>query len=83
MEAYIRFNTAHEVYKLDGEVPKTIMPGETSHISQFYNLEWFELVMFQDETAPFPGDMLKLGHYVGPNKDIGSAMTAQFLTENG
>ena len=46
LEAYIRFNTAHDIYKLDGEVPKTVMSGETSDISQFYKLEWVEWVMF-------------------------------------
>ena len=29
LEAYIRFNTAHEIYKLDREVPKTVISGET------------------------------------------------------
>ena len=46
LEAYIRSNTAHEIYKLDGEVPKTVMFGETSDISQFCELEWFKWVMF-------------------------------------
>ena len=45
-EAYIRFNTAHEIYKLDREVPKTVMSGKTSDISQFCTLEWFKWVMF-------------------------------------
>ena len=36
LEAYIRTNTAHEIYKLDGEVPKT--SDKTSDISQFYKL---------------------------------------------
>ena len=27
--------------------------------------------------------MLKLDHYLGPNIDIGQAMTAKILTENG
>ena len=42
LEAYIRSNTAHKIYKLDEEVPKTVMSGETSDISQFCKLEWFE-----------------------------------------
>ena len=46
LEAYIRSNTAHDIYKLDGEVPKTVTSGETSDISQFCNLKWFEGVMF-------------------------------------
>ena len=46
LEAYIRSNTAHEIYKLDGEVPKTVMSGEISNISQFCKLEWFQWIMF-------------------------------------
>ena len=53
-EAYIRSNTAHDIYKLNGEVPKTVMSGETSNIGQFCELEWFEWVMYQDKTAPLP-----------------------------
>ena len=37
LEAYIRSNTAHDIYKLDREVPKTVMTGETLDISQFAN----------------------------------------------
>ena len=33
LEAYIRSNTVHEIFKLDGDVPKTVMAGETSNIS--------------------------------------------------
>ena len=39
LEAYIRSNTAHDIYKLDGEVAKTVMSGETSDISQFCEFE--------------------------------------------
>ena len=83
MEAYIRSNTAHYTYKLDGEIPKTVMSGKTSDISLFCKLEWFEWVMFEDETAPFPDDVLKLSNYLGPSIDVGPAMTATILTENG
>ena len=31
----------------------------------------------------FPNDMLKLGHYIGPSRDVGPAMTTEILTENG
>ena len=46
LESYIRSNIAHGTYKLDGEVPETIMSGKTSNISQFCEFEWFERVMF-------------------------------------
>ena len=83
LEDYIRSNTAHKIYKLDGEVPKTVMSGETSDISQLCKLEWFKWVMFQEETALSLDDVLKLGHYLGPSIDVGQAMTAKILTENG
>ena len=60
----IRSNTAHEIYKFDGEVPKTVMSGKTSDISQFFELEWFEWVMFRDEPALLLDDVLKLGCYL-------------------
>ena len=59
------------------------MPGETSDNSQFCELECFKCVMFQDESAPFPDDVLKLGHYLGPNIDVSPVMTTEILTENG
>ena len=76
LEAYIRFNTFHNIYKLD-------MSCETSGISQVFKLKWFEWVMFCDETAPFPDDMLKLSLYLGPSIDVGLAMTTKIITENG
>ena len=46
LEAYIRSNAAHEIYKLDQEVPKMVMSGKTSDISQFYEIKWFKWVLF-------------------------------------
>ena len=65
------------------KVPKPMISGGTSDISKFCELEWFKWVMFQDETAPFPDDVMTLGHYLGPSADISPAMTTKILTENG
>ena len=46
LESYIRSNTVHGIYKLDGEVPETIMSGMILDISQFCEFEWFKWVMF-------------------------------------
>ena len=62
MEAYIKSNSAHDISKVDGEVPETVMSGVTSVISQFCELVWFKWVMFHEEIARFPGDMLKLSY---------------------
>ena len=39
--------------------------------------------MFRDTAIPFPGDKYVLGRYLGPSIDIGPAMTAKILKENG
>ena len=59
------------------------MFGKTSDISQFCKLERFKWVIFWDKTAPFQDNMLKLGHFLCPSIDIGPAMAAKILTENG
>ena len=46
LEAYIMSNSAHNIYKLQGEAPKAVMSGEASDISRFCKLEWFEWVVF-------------------------------------
>ena len=45
LEAYIRSNTGHEMYKLDGEVPNAVMSDGTSDMSQFWKQDLFEWVM--------------------------------------
>ena len=83
MEAYTGSNATHNIYKLDEEVLETVMSGKISDISHFCELEWFEWVLFCNKTAPFPDDVLKLGHYLGLSIDVSPAMTAKILTENG
>ena len=52
-------NTNYDTFKLD-KVSETVMSHETTDISKFCETEWFEWVMFCDETAPFQDDLLKL-----------------------
>ncbi len=74
---------AHDIFKLDGEVPKTIMSGKTADISQFFELGWYAQVKFCCSTVSFPDNLLVLGKYLGPSIDIGHAMTAKILTPTG
>ena len=83
LELYIRSNTAHDIYMLSGEVPETIMSGETSDISQFCEFEWYERVKFRDVAIQFPDDSLVLGRYLGPSIDVGPALAAKILKQNG
>ena len=46
---------------------KRNMSDETLNISQFSEFEWFEWVIFWDETAPNPNDHFRLGRYLGPS----------------
>ena len=83
LEFYIRSNTAHGLYKLVLEVPETIMSSATSDISQFCWLEWFKWVMFQDKTATYPNEHFKLDRYLGLSIDIGLALMAKIIKEDG
>eukprot|EP00804_Cyclotella_cryptica_P016777 CCRYP_002064-RA/>CCRYP_002064-RA protein AED:0.32 eAED:0.33 QI:0/0/0/1/1/1/2/0/448 len=83
LESYIRSNTAHDIYMLHGEGPGTIMSGETSDISQFCEFEWYEWVKFRDSAVQFPEDSLVLGRYLCPSSDVGPALTAKTVKQNG
>ena len=47
LEAYIRSHTANVHYHLKGEVPKTVISGETSDISKFAEYTWYEWINFR------------------------------------
>jgi len=42
LEAYVRYNTAHKIYILQGGVPEMVMSGEKSNISQFYEFAFHD-----------------------------------------
>jgi hypothetical protein len=63
LEAYICSNTAHDIFILQGEVPETVMLGETSNISQFCKFTFYDWIMFHDQPVAFPGDNPVLGPY--------------------
>ncbi len=83
LESYIRSHTAHDIFKLDGRVPETIVSGETADISPFCEFGWWEWVKFRDNAVAYPDDKLILGKYLGPSIDVGPAMTARIMKANG
>eukprot|EP00957_Ditylum_brightwellii_P033927 2570510-Ditylum_brightwellii.AAC.1 len=83
LEAMIMSHTAHPLWELKGEVPEIVMIGNTADISQFADLAWGQWVYFRDTTKAFPEDKEVLGRYLGPSFDVGPAMHAKFLKENG
>jgi hypothetical protein len=71
------------IYSTVGEVPETIMKGGTADISQICEFGWYDWVMFHDTMEAFPDDKLVIGRYLGPATNVGSAMTAKILKQNG
>ena len=83
LEAMIQSNTCSDVFELGGEVPETMVSGETSDISPFCQHAWYEWIKFRDTGPNFPDDKELLGRYLGPSIDVGPAMTAKILKANG
>jgi hypothetical protein len=83
LEAYVRSNTAHDIFILQGEVPETVMLGKMSDISQFCEFAFYDWIMFRDQPVAFPDDNPVLGRYLGPAIDVGPALTAKILKANG
>ena len=73
---YVRSHTAHNIYRLDGRVPKTVVSGETANMSPFCEFGFWDWVKFQEHSVAFPDDAMVLGKYLGPSIDVGPAMTS-------
>jgi hypothetical protein len=82
LEAYVRSCTSIDTYMTAGQVPETIMTGNTANISHIAEFGWYDWVMFRDNEPSFPDDKLILGHYLGPAIDTGLALTAKILKSN-
>jgi hypothetical protein len=66
-----------------GQLPETIMTGNTANISHIAEFGWYDWVMFCDNEPSFPDDKLILGRYLGPAIDTGLALMAKILKSNG
>jgi hypothetical protein len=83
LAAMIRSHTATEILSASGEVPETILTGSTADISVICQFGWYVWVMFRDVIPSYPDESIVLGRYLGPALDVGSALTAKILKENG
>ncbi len=83
LEAYVRSCTSNDIYMTAGQVPETIMTGNTANISHIAEFGWYDWVMFRDNKPSYPDDKLILGCYLGPAIDTGSALMAKILKSNG
>ena len=65
-------HTAHDIYRLDGRVPKTVVSGETADISPFCEFGFWDWVKFREHGVAFPDVAMVLGKYLGPSEVRGA-----------
>jgi hypothetical protein len=83
LSSIIRSHTALDIYKLEGQVPETVMMGQTADISFICQFPWYSWVYFHESKVQFPNDNVVLGRYLGPTEpEVGSVMTAKILKSN-
>jgi len=80
--ADVRAHTAHPLHALQGDVPQTVLLGDTADISHlcefgFYDFIWY--ITPADQNL----EVKLLGRYLGPSHDVGEAMCAYVLTSKG
>ena len=61
-----------------GQVPETIMTGNTADISTICQFGWYDWVMFYDNIPSLPDNKARLGRYLRPVIDVGSMLTSKF-----
>ena len=80
----IQSHTALDHFKLNGQVPESVMWGETVDISWLAQFKWYDSILYNEPTTSFPEDNVRLGHYLGPTSaGKGSTMQGKILNENG
>ena len=83
LEAYVHSCKSNDIYMTAGQVPETIMTGNTANTSHIAEFDWYDWVMYRDNEPSFPDNKLIFGRYLGPAIDTGSALTAKILKSNG
>ena len=81
-QAHIRSSTALNVKGLRGDVPATLLTGDTKDISYLAEFGWYDWVwhVSPEDSAK---ETVQLGRYCGPSYDVGEALCARVLVETG
>ena len=82
-ESTKRNRTATKAFELQGQTPESVVTGQPTDISDIAEHEFYEFVMFWDNHPHLPETKETLGRWLGPAPNVGSAMTAKILKENG
>ena len=83
LEALTRSHTALDIYGLEGQIPETVMSGQTGDISHLCEFEWFQWVLFFQPKEPYPEDKMFIGRWFGPAIDVGTDMTYKISSPDG
>ena len=80
--ALVRSHTALNIRELQGEVPATLLTGDTADISFICEFGWYDYVWYlsPEDTAL---ERKQLGRYCGPSFDVGDVLCARILTAKG
>ena len=80
LAAKIRSHTALKIYGLKGEVPESVITGQTADISHLCEFSWYQWIYFNEPTVSYPESKERLGRYLGPcPPGLGSVMTSYVL----
>ena len=83
LQAKIRCHTAHNIPTLNGQVPETVVTGNTAYISELVEFGWYQWVYYRDATTSFPLPKEAPGKYLGPSDNVGSRISMWILKQNG
>ena len=75
--------TANNVFELKGEVPKTVLKGQTANTTHLCKFDRDHWVYFRDNAVTYPNDEWVLGLWLDPSTDIDPALCAKILKEIG
>jgi hypothetical protein len=74
--------TALNIRELDGQVPNTVLTGDTTDISHITEFDWYEFVWFIDKESKTL-EVKRLGRYCGPSFDVADAICQRVISDNG
>ena len=70
LEGFIHSNTALNNHELQGQVPETILSGQTADISPFVEHVWYEWIYWWDTRSKMPEPREVLVRWLGPAINI-------------
>ena len=56
LEMEIRSCITNNVFELKGDVPRTVMKGETAKIEHLHEFGWYDWVYFRDNAVTYPNE---------------------------